>query len=127
MWWVGIIIVIILIVAVIAYARNSAKPITTEPSTTAQTQNIQAIFACDNARTITAVFMNVSTATTTGNSVQLTLSDGRQMILPQALSADGARYASTDENTVFWNVGNAATLTENGSTTFDNCVDENSQ
>jgi membrane-bound inhibitor of C-type lysozyme len=46
------------------------------------------------------------------------------MTLPQVISADGARYAKTDndESFVFWTRGNGAFITENGTTTYDNCV-----
>ena len=69
--------------------------------------------------------MNATTSTTTGNSVQISLSDGRQMTLPQVISADGARYANVDESDVFWNVGNQATFWENGTSTYTNCVTQN--
>lgn len=83
---------------------------------------IQATFACDGGKSIQATFVNATTATTTGNSVQLMLSDGRQMSLPQVISADGARYANADESFVFWNVGNGATVYENNKPTFTNCT-----
>lgn len=75
---------------------------------------ITATFSCADHRSITAVF--------TPNQVQLTLSDGRTLTLPQALSADGGRYANTDESFVFWNKGNTAFVTENGTNTYDSCT-----
>ena len=54
--------------------------------------------------------------------VSLTLSNGRRITLPHALSADGARYANADESFVFWNKGNTAFVTEQGTTTYDGCV-----
>ena len=62
---------------------------------------------------ISSVFYN--------DRVSLTLSNGRRITLP-TLSADGARYANTDESFVFWNKGNTAFVTENGTTTYDGCV-----
>jgi membrane-bound inhibitor of C-type lysozyme len=56
------------------------------------------------------------------NRVSLTFSDGRRMTVPHALSADGARYANADESFVFWNKGNTAFVTEQGTTTYDGCV-----
>lgn len=38
--------------------------------------------------------------------------------LPQAISADGARYATADESIVFWNKGNSVLITQNGTTIF---------
>lgn len=132
-FWPLAIIVILIIAAGIAiyYATTgpSQAPVTTATSTTAttSTQNIQATFSCGGGKSINAMFMNATTATTTGNSVMLALSDGRQMTLPQVVSADGARYANTNQSVVFWNVGNTATITENGTTTYSDCSTKNNQ
>ncbi len=56
------------------------------------------------------------------DAVTISLSDGRTLTLPHALSADGARYANADESFVFWNKGNTAFVTENGTTTWSGCV-----
>ncbi len=72
-----------------------------------------AFFSCSNGKSLKADFKN--------SSVALTLSDGRAMILPHALSADGARYANADESFVFWNVGNTAFIEEAGTRTYDGC------
>lgn len=55
-------------------------------------------------------------------SVVLSLSDSREITVPQAISASGARYANEDESFVFWNKGNTAFIEENGATTFADCV-----
>jgi membrane-bound inhibitor of C-type lysozyme len=57
------------------------------------------------------------------DSVDLTLSDGRMISLPQAIAASGARYANSDESVVFWNKGNEAFITEGdpNNPTFRNC------
>lgn len=73
-----------------------------------------AVFNCDNAKTINALFFN--------DKVELGLSDARNMLLPQAISASGVRYANSDESFVFWNKGDTAFVTENNKTTFENCV-----
>ncbi|MFO1415464.1 MAG: DUF333 domain-containing protein [Burkholderiales bacterium] len=78
---------------------------------------IRAKFACEGGKTIAATFRNGTPA-----SVQLALSDGRKLDLPQAMSASGARYANADESVVFWNKGNTAFLEENGKTTFGGCA-----
>jgi membrane-bound inhibitor of C-type lysozyme len=77
----------------------------------------KAIFTCDDSKTITATFYP-----TDDKYVDLILSDGRNMSIPHAISASGARYAKADESFVFWNKGNTAFVTENGTTTFSNCV-----
>ena len=74
-------------------------------------------FTCDESKTITATFYP-----TDDKYVDLQLSDGRNMSIPHAVSGSGARYAKADESFVFWNKGNTAFVTENGTTTFSNCV-----
>lgn len=51
-------------------------------------------------------------ATFYAHKVDLKLSDGRSMTLPQVVSGSGARYANSDESFVFWNKGNMVTVTE---------------
>ena len=80
-------------------------------------ESIRATFHCDGGKSIVAVFENGAQA-----SVHLTLSDGRQLALPQARSADGARYANADESFVFWNKGNTAIVEERGRTTYSGCA-----
>ncbi len=76
-------------------------------------------FTCDTGKAVTAAF--------TGDprpAVELSLSDGRRLVLPQAVSASGARYASPGDRQVFWNKGKTAFLTEEGTTTFAGCVSQ---
>jgi membrane-bound inhibitor of C-type lysozyme len=54
--------------------------------------------------------------------VNLILSDGRQLTVPHAISADGARYANANESFVFWNKGNTAFIQEQGTTTYAGCA-----
>lgn len=71
-------------------------------------------FICDADRTIEADFYE--------SEVDLVLSDGRTMTLPQTISASGARYATENESIVFWNKGNTAFITEGPQgETFSNC------
>jgi membrane-bound inhibitor of C-type lysozyme len=83
----------------------------------ADTHTISAAFSCDGGKKIAAVF-------TTGSkpSVQLSLSDGRHLVLPQAVSASGARYTNRDESFVFWNKGRTAFIDEGGQHTYSGCV-----
>lgn len=75
---------------------------------------ISAMFTCEHGKTIGALFSNAS--------VELSLSDGRHLTLPQARSASGARYANPDESFVFWNKGTTAFIQEAGTTTYSGCV-----
>ena len=44
------------------------------------------------------------------------------MTLPQAMSADGGRYANKAETIVFWNKGRGAFVQEDGRTTYADCT-----
>lgn len=78
-------------------------------------------YACNGGKTLSAAYYKgdarpaprADLPPTPGGSVALTLSDGRSMTLPQTLSADGGRYANTDESFVFWSKGNGAVVLEN--------------
>ena len=76
-------------------------------------------FACDAGKTIKATFYPSN-----DKFVDLVLSDGRNMSVPHAMSASGARYAKPDESFVFWNKGDTAFVTEGASSTetYRNCA-----
>jgi membrane-bound inhibitor of C-type lysozyme len=84
---------------------------------TADTHNISASFLCDGGKKIQATFTTGSQPT-----VQLSLSDGRHLVLPQAVAASGARYTNGDESFVFWNTGRTAFIEEAGQRTYTGCV-----
>ncbi|MGE5261678.1 MAG: MliC family protein [Actinomycetota bacterium] len=75
-----------------------------------------ATFNCKDGKSIAATFY--------ADKVELKLSDGRSLTLPQAMSASGARYANKDESFVFWNKGNTAFVTEGpaGEETYSDCL-----
>lgn len=75
-----------------------------------------ATFVCAGGKSIVAEFYP--------DEVALTLSDGRDLALPQAMSGSGARYANADESIVFWNKGNTAFLSEGSddAITYEDCV-----
>jgi membrane-bound inhibitor of C-type lysozyme len=135
MWALIIVVILIIIVLLLILAANgtsSLPPTTTQSSTASTTQMVDAQYSCDDGKSISAMYMNATTATTTGNSVMLVLSDGRQMTLPQTISADGARYSNGNpqiaegqpgaETFIFWSKGNGAFVQENGTTTYNNCL-----
>ncbi len=74
------------------------------------------IYTCDDKKSIQAIYQP--------NRVMLQLSDGRSMIVNQAVSADGVRYANQDESFVFWNKGTTAFIQEGQLTSFANCVEK---
>jgi membrane-bound inhibitor of C-type lysozyme len=71
-------------------------------------------FDCVDSKTIQALFFK--------DKVEISLSDGRNMVLLQAISASGARYANTDESFVFWTKGDTAFIQEGDTTTYQNCI-----
>jgi membrane-bound inhibitor of C-type lysozyme len=82
----------------------------------AETLVATATFNCKDGKSIAAMFY--------ADKVELKLSDGRSLTLPQAMSASGARYANRDESVVFWNKGNTAFITEGaaGEETYSDCL-----
>lgn len=72
-------------------------------------------FSCADKKNIQSIFFK--------DKVELNLSDGRHMLLAQAISSSGARYANNDESFVFWNKGNTALVDEKGIITFKDCVE----
>lgn len=73
-----------------------------------------AIFKCADNKSIQSLFFR--------DRVELSLSDGRNMLLSQAISASGARYANSDESFVFWNKGDTAFVDEKNEITFKDCT-----
>ena len=61
-------------------------------------------YACADDKTIAAAYY--------ADKVDVVLSDGREMTLPQTMSGSGIRYADADESFVFWSKGNTAFATE---------------
>jgi membrane-bound inhibitor of C-type lysozyme len=82
----------------------------------AETPVATATFKCKGGKSIGATFFAAS--------VDLKLSDGRSLKVPQAMSGSGARYANKDETFVFWNKGDTAFVTEgkDGKETYSGCA-----
>jgi membrane-bound inhibitor of C-type lysozyme len=82
----------------------------------AETPVATATFKCQGGKSIEATFY--------ASSVSLTLSDGRSLTVPQAMSGSGARYANKDETFVFWNKDDTAFVTEgdDGKDTYSGCA-----
>jgi len=69
----------------------------------------EARYACSGGDTFTADFSPPDAAK---GKATLSFGMGRELILPQVMSADGGRYA--DGDTEFWIKGRSATLTRKG-------------
>lgn len=82
----------------------------------AETPVATATFKCKDGKSVGATFY--------ADKVDLKLSDGRSMTVPQAISGSGARYANKDESFVFWNKGDTAFITEgkDDKQTYSDCV-----
>ena len=80
----------------------------------------QVNYSCDSNKTINAAFykgeekiVQSGEMPIPSGSVKITLSDGRSFDLFQTISADGARYANSDESFIFWSKGDGALILEN--------------
>jgi membrane-bound inhibitor of C-type lysozyme len=104
-------------IGILAGAQQAAAPTGDSAAVTAKMpHSISAAFSCEGGRSIRAVFRS-----SPQSSVDLTLSDGRQVTLSQVVSGSGARYANADESFVFWNKGRTAFVTEAGRPTYGGC------
>ena len=78
----------------------------------------EARYACGGGGKLTAKF---SPPGSPRAKVALTFDEGRELNLPQVMSADGGRYANGDVE--FWIKGRSATLTINGVREACNAID----
>jgi len=108
-WIIVVVILVIIGIAIgIWYYVKRAKSIgVTIPINTVT-------YDCAKNKTIEAKYYN--------DKVDLVLSDGRTMTLPQSESASGVRYTQ-DESIIFWNKGTDAFLLENNLETFEDCIE----
>jgi membrane-bound inhibitor of C-type lysozyme len=76
-----------------------------------------ASYQCTDGETIRAKYYS--------GWVELTLSDGRIVTVPQALAASGTRYANNDESFVFWSKDREGFIEEMGVVTYKDCKQPN--
>jgi len=107
-----LIIIVFLAGAGIWYADN--RSISFSPSPIAQ-----ATYICNGDKTIDAAFyrgepkpVEPGEPPIPSGSVKIILSDGRSFDLPQTISADGSRYANSNESFIFWSKGSRALVLE---------------
>jgi membrane-bound inhibitor of C-type lysozyme len=111
-------IVIVILLVIVGYSVIHKTPVATAPvipvntTTPAVPVVSSTTYSCDTGSTIAASF--------TANSAILNLSDGRDLTLPQIVSADGAQYQQG--NILFVTKGDQGFLQENGNTTYSNCI-----
>jgi len=120
-------IVIILAVIIVGGIWFLNKKSSVSPSLSLITE---VTYLCDNNKTIKAAFykgepkpVQPGEMTIPSGMVKLVLSDGRNLDLAQTISADGGRYANSDESFVFWSKGNGAMVLENNAEKdYKNCI-----
>ena len=110
-------IVIILAGAGIWYVSNKGNKNSSSPLPSLITQ---VTYICNEDKAIDAAFykgelkpVEPGEPPISSGSVKIVLSDGRDFDLAQTISADGARYANSDESFIFWSKGNGAFVLEN--------------
>ena len=100
-----------------ACQRDKAAEVPAAAPKSGAARQIRATFVCEGGKSVAAIFDNGPQS-----SVKLTLSDGRELSLPQTMSGSGARYANAGDRVVFWNKGNTAFIEEDGKPTFGGCA-----
>jgi len=111
----AIVVILLIIGGVSVYYFKQSKPSRNIFTTDDNNKFINpANFNCSENKKIQALFFK--------DRVELSLSDGRNMLISQAVSASGVRYANTDESFVFWNKGDTAFVNEGNKTTFKDCL-----
>jgi membrane-bound inhibitor of C-type lysozyme len=101
---------------------NTSTTATSTAATTTPAVINSVTYSCADGKTIAASY--------TQTDVSLTLSDGRSLNLPQTQSGSGIRYEEVATSTgsasstdiVFWSEGDNAFMTENASSTYQNCL-----
>lgn len=132
----NIIISLILLVGVVClmiwYVEKNGDQDLISASPSPTPSSIQAVYSCNNNKIINAVFYKGENITVqpgempipTG-SVKISLSDGRSFTLPQTISADGSRYANSDESFIFWSKGDGALIFENNEEkNYTGCINQ---
>jgi len=127
---------ILVIVLAIIYWIWAYTNVFTLSNNKGRTVLANAMYMCNDNKTIEADYYdgrntpsNPNTPPTPSGSVDLRLSDGREMTLDQTISASGIRYSDGDPNTagnesiVFWSKGNGALILENNNDqTYIGCI-----
>jgi membrane-bound inhibitor of C-type lysozyme len=119
-----VLLAVLLIIGVLPSGSSPSTQVVDMPINTVQ-------YTCDGGKMILARYYEGTTTPVSApgeppipsGSVSLTLDDGSNMTLPRTLSADGLRYANSDESFIFWSKGNGALVLENGvPKNYTNCV-----
>lgn len=116
------------VLSVIFFGNKNKSPAVAEDTSVITGQ---ANYLCSGNHKVEAVFIEKGTRPevvvgeppVSNASVQLNFDGADNIVLHQAISADGSRYSNEDESLVFWSKGSGAMVMENGKeTTFRNCI-----
>ena len=107
--YTGIIILAVVIVLALAYGIVRVWQSHHQPMSGG---TVKTTYQCDGSKSFTVAF--------DGDMANVTLSDGRTLMLNKARSGSGIRYEAGDA--VFMSEGENGSIQENGSTTYANCV-----
>ncbi len=113
----------ILVLGVVGFAifalSNSSKTADRKPSEETPQIISTAVFMDEKGDTVPALFYE--------GAVLFTAKGVGDLVLPQTISASGARYANEDESVVFWNKGDSITITKDGQEIFTGTVYDKSE
>jgi membrane-bound inhibitor of C-type lysozyme len=113
--YIGIIIVLLAVAAGFGIFR--LRTIMLQESSSAQR------YMCNEGKTIDALYRSDGEQNAASSTVQLRLSDGRNMRLVETASVDGVRYANESDDFVFWTKGNGAlVLEDNVQKSYIGCI-----
>ncbi|MFA6354359.1 MAG: MliC family protein [Candidatus Paceibacterota bacterium] len=123
-----IFVIIIILAAAVWYVNRNKGKNPVPPSSLSFVA--QANYVCNGGGTIDATFykgeaqpVKPGEPPIPSGMVKIILSDGRTFNLSQTISADGGRYANSDESFVFWSKGDGAmVLEDNIEKNYTGCV-----
>ena len=123
--WIFILVIILLVAAIVWYFVD-------KKDVSSQEEQLDLIaevyYVCDEGKIIEAGFYKGEEQTAEPGEQpiptgEVTLVfDGQTLTLPQTISADGGRYANSDESFIFWDKGDKALVFQDGvEKDFTNC------
>ena len=120
---------LVLFLSVIFFGNKTKTPTVIEKTSVTTGE---ANYLCSDGHTLKAVFTKKGEVPevipgeppVSNNFVMVSFDKRAYVVLPQSISADGARYSSEDDSYVFWNKGYGVMAVEDGDkTTFRNCIE----
>jgi len=110
---------VVLVLAVWVMKECGNKKVSVIADKTDSEKMVTVDYKCDDNKTVKAIYFN--------DKVELQLSDKRNMLLIQGISASGTRYTNSDQSVILWSKGNTAMIEESGKNTFNNCSESRSE